>query len=105
MVCSRLGSRASCSFVGQAFLPAEWLGELTGESESTLALQYREADRSLRRSEIAVTERFVAMENFICVQCGTQFGRTAEPPARCVICEDERQFVRQQGQQWTTLEQ
>ena len=45
------------------------------------------------------------MENFICVQCGTQFGRTAEPPARCAICEDERQFVRQQGQQWTTLEQ
>jgi glyoxylase-like metal-dependent hydrolase (beta-lactamase superfamily II) len=45
------------------------------------------------------------MENFICVQCGTQFGRTAEPPARCAICEDERQFVRHQGQQWTTLEQ
>src|SRR6266446_5613103 len=45
------------------------------------------------------------MENFICVQCGTQFGRTAEPPARCAICEDERQFVGHRGQQWTTLEQ
>src|SRR5437660_5665188 len=44
------------------------------------------------------------MENFICVQCGTQFGRTAEPPARCTICEDERQFVHYGGQQWTTLE-
>ena len=44
------------------------------------------------------------MENFICVQCGTQFGRTAEPPARCVICEDERQFVHYGGQQWTTQE-
>ncbi|HAK06578.1 MAG TPA: MBL fold metallo-hydrolase [Spartobacteria bacterium] len=43
------------------------------------------------------------MENFICVQCGTQFGRTAEPPARCAICEDERQFVHYGGQQWTTL--
>jgi hypothetical protein len=42
------------------------------------------------------------MENFICVQCGTQFGETAEPPARCPICEDERQFVRYAGQAWTT---
>ncbi len=45
------------------------------------------------------------MENFICVQCGTQFGRTAEPPARCTICEDERQFVHYGGQQWITQEQ
>jgi hypothetical protein len=44
------------------------------------------------------------MENFICVQCGTQFDVTAEPPARCTICEDERQFVHYGGQQWTTLE-
>jgi hypothetical protein len=43
------------------------------------------------------------MENFICVQCGTQFGETAEPPSRCPICEDERQFVRHTGQEWTTL--
>ena len=44
------------------------------------------------------------MENFICVQCGTQFAETAEPPSRCPICEDERQFVRHTGQEWTTLE-
>jgi glyoxylase-like metal-dependent hydrolase (beta-lactamase superfamily II) len=44
------------------------------------------------------------MENFICVRCGTQFRETSEPPARCPICEDERQFVRHDGQQWTTLE-
>ena len=43
------------------------------------------------------------MENFICVQCGVQFGETAEPPSRCPICEDERQFVRHAGQEWTTL--
>ena len=43
------------------------------------------------------------MENFICVQCGTQFAETAEPPSRCPICEDERQFVRHAGQEWTTL--
>ena len=45
-----------------------------------------------------------AMENFICVQCGTQFAATAEPLAHCPICEDERQFVRHTGQEWTTLE-
>ena len=44
------------------------------------------------------------MKNFICVQCGTQFGETAEQPSGCPICEDERQFVRHSGQEWTTLE-
>jgi hypothetical protein len=44
------------------------------------------------------------MQNFICVQCGTQFAETIEPPAQCAICQDQRQFVRHQGQQWTTLE-
>jgi glyoxylase-like metal-dependent hydrolase (beta-lactamase superfamily II) len=45
------------------------------------------------------------MENFICVQCGTQCDATSEPPPRsCPICEDERQFVHYGGQQWTTLE-
>src|SRR5258708_19113863 len=44
------------------------------------------------------------MENVICVQCGTQFDEAAQPPSQCPICEDERQFVRHEGQQWTTLE-
>jgi glyoxylase-like metal-dependent hydrolase (beta-lactamase superfamily II) len=44
------------------------------------------------------------MENFICVQCGTQFDEMTQSPPRCAICEDERQFVRHEGQQWTTLE-
>lgn len=44
------------------------------------------------------------MENFICMQCGTQFTESAEAPSRCPICEDERQFVRHTGQEWTTLE-
>jgi glyoxylase-like metal-dependent hydrolase (beta-lactamase superfamily II) len=45
------------------------------------------------------------MENFICIQCGTQFDETAEPPAHCPICDDERQFVHYGGQAWTTLKQ
>src|SRR5438552_9284124 len=45
------------------------------------------------------------MSNFICVTCGTQFGRAKQPPPRCPICQDERQFVNWEGQQWTTLDQ
>ena len=44
------------------------------------------------------------MENVICVQCGMQFDETAQPPPQCPICQDERQFVRHEGQQWTTFE-
>jgi len=33
-----------------------------------------------------------------------QFDETAQPPPQCTICQDERQFVRHKGQQWTTLE-
>jgi glyoxylase-like metal-dependent hydrolase (beta-lactamase superfamily II) len=44
------------------------------------------------------------VENFICIQCGTQFDETARPPRSCPICEDERQFVRHAGQEWTTLD-
>ncbi|MDQ6433966.1 MBL fold metallo-hydrolase [Mesorhizobium sp. LHD-90] len=42
------------------------------------------------------------MTAFICVTCGTQFTEGADPPARCPICEDERQWVRWDGQAWTT---
>jgi len=41
----------------------------------------------------------------LCVTCGTQFPPADHAPTHCPICEDERQFVGLQGQQWTTLEQ
>jgi hypothetical protein len=44
------------------------------------------------------------VEAFICSQCGTQFGESAQQPSSCPICEDERQFVRHGGQEWTTLD-
>ena len=44
------------------------------------------------------------MTHFVCTACGTQFPAAAEPPARCPICEDERQYVPGTGQDWTTLE-
>lgn len=39
---------------------------------------------------------------FICATCGVQYPHDEAPPAHCPICEDERQFVPVEGQQWTT---
>ena len=44
------------------------------------------------------------MVNFICVRCGIQFAESAAPPARCPICEDPRQYLGPNGQEWTSLE-
>jgi glyoxylase-like metal-dependent hydrolase (beta-lactamase superfamily II) len=44
------------------------------------------------------------MENYICVTCGVQHSKDGEPPSRCLICEDERQWVRHEGQAWTSLD-
>ncbi|HST58795.1 MAG TPA: hypothetical protein VLK84_08910 [Longimicrobium sp.] len=44
------------------------------------------------------------MQSYICTTCGTQFAPTAEKPAACPICEDERQYVAPGGQQWTTMD-
>jgi len=43
--------------------------------------------------------------NYLCVTCGVQFAASAEPPTRCPICDDERQYVGWDGQRWTTLEE
>jgi len=39
----------------------------------------------------------------ICTTCGTQYPPSDDPPARCPICEDDRQYINPKGQQWTTL--
>jgi hypothetical protein len=43
------------------------------------------------------------MPNYICTTCGVQHAESAQPPTRCLICEDERQYVGWEGQRWTTL--
>ena len=43
------------------------------------------------------------MENYICRTCGIQHAASDSPPTRCPICEDERQYVGWDGQQWTTI--
>lgn len=45
------------------------------------------------------------MEYYLCTTCGTQYEKTEAPPEECLICEDERQYVNWQGQQWTTMEE
>ncbi len=42
------------------------------------------------------------MPAWICVTCGVQHADTERAPVRCAICEDERQYVGANGQQWTT---
>jgi hypothetical protein len=39
---------------------------------------------------------------FICSTCGVQYSPRPQPPSRCAICTDERQYVGVGGQQWTT---
>ncbi|HEY3765635.1 MAG TPA: hypothetical protein VGL44_10805 [Gaiellales bacterium] len=43
------------------------------------------------------------MDAFICVTCGTQYPPAAAAPAGCPICLDERQYVGNDGQRWTTM--
>lgn len=42
------------------------------------------------------------MTCFLCLQCGVQFAQSEAPPRHCPICEDERQYVRWEGQAWIT---
>jgi glyoxylase-like metal-dependent hydrolase (beta-lactamase superfamily II) len=43
-------------------------------------------------------------ENYICLTCGVQYPASNAAPEHCPICEDERQYIGANGQQWTTLE-
>jgi hypothetical protein len=55
--------------------------------------------------EKSLGDRGEIMPHFICTTCGTQHGETPAPPDRCLICEDERQYVGWGGQRWTTLDE
>src|SRR5438067_10038311 len=44
------------------------------------------------------------MPFFICTTCGMQHAEADQSPAACSICQDERQYVKATGQQWTTLD-
>ena len=44
------------------------------------------------------------MPCFICRTCGTQHAASERPPDRCAICDEERQYIPETGQAWTTLD-
>jgi hypothetical protein len=44
------------------------------------------------------------MPSWTCEQCGARFPDSAEPPAECLICAEERQFVNWKGQTWIARE-
>src|SRR5207248_744552 len=43
--------------------------------------------------------------HYVCVTCGAQFAAREGVPEHCPICEDQRQYVPESGQAWTTLEE
>lgn len=43
------------------------------------------------------------MTAWICVACAVQYADTDAPPEQCKICVDERQYVPEGGQRWTSL--
>lgn len=44
-------------------------------------------------------------EAYLCAACGVQFEEAPQPPESCPICEDERQYVPRNGQEWMSLSQ
>lgn len=44
------------------------------------------------------------MQDFICATCGVQYPPSDKAPERCIICEDDRQYVLPSGQSWTNLQ-
>jgi hypothetical protein len=44
------------------------------------------------------------MPFFICTACGMQYAESEKPPAQCLVCEEERQYVPPRGQSWTMLQ-
>ncbi|GGA44079.1 hypothetical protein GCM10007416_16530 [Kroppenstedtia guangzhouensis] len=45
------------------------------------------------------------MKSNICITCGTCYPPSEQVPKNCPICEDDRQYVHPEGQQWTISEE
>ncbi|MCU7549949.1 MBL fold metallo-hydrolase [Chitinophagaceae bacterium LB-8] len=44
-------------------------------------------------------------QNNICVTCGTRYATAKSSTDACPVCNDDRQYIGDQGQQWTSYEQ
>ena len=40
----------------------------------------------------------------VCTTCAAAYPPSDLPPTRCIICDEERQYVNADGQQWTTMD-
>lgn len=45
------------------------------------------------------------MPQYFCKACANAFPDSQEPPEECPICEDDRQYVPESGQEWVTAEE
>lgn len=41
-----------------------------------------------------------ALGPWVCATCAARYDETSQPPAACAICQDERQYVGWDGQEW-----
>jgi hypothetical protein len=73
------------------------------KTRRTFLKQSAAAVAALNQGTFAPAGGGLAGQRFLCVTCGTQFAASERPPARCPVCEDERQYVGWDGQRWTTL--
>ena len=78
---------------------------LTPESKAVLKSFIPRGTCSVQKEAIYGVEFHRASMTHLCVTCGTQFPSSDQPPLQCPICEDDRQFVGLQGQEWINLEQ
>jgi glyoxylase-like metal-dependent hydrolase (beta-lactamase superfamily II) len=46
-----------------------------------------------------------SIDIWICPACGANYPPSVQAPARCPLCEDERQWVPPTGQRWKTMEE
>ena len=60
-------------------------------------------DQPFRFHERKEKDERANVENYICKTCGVEFAESDSPPPSCPICQDERQYVGWEGQQWTTM--
>ncbi len=44
------------------------------------------------------------MPHYMCATCGVQYAPSEQPPEHCLVCEDERQYIGANGQQWMLLD-
>ncbi len=80
------------------------IARMWDRARAATATTTRRRHRRPDRHRSAHPTRSSHMTRFVCSTCGTQYGDRTDPPDRCAICSDDRQYVGWSGQHWTTLE-